>query len=105
MITKEQYDPGKSVDPEKKADGQYAYNITFRHVCNVYCSGKAKSITYNECVFVKFGNQHVVHIIVLSVASVAVKYISITIKQHKFWKKMLLDIKFVFYFSLQHFSF
>jgi len=33
LITKEQYDPGKSVDPENKADGQYAYNIIFRHVC------------------------------------------------------------------------
>jgi len=36
LITKEQYDPGKSVDPENKADGQYAYNITFRHVCGMF---------------------------------------------------------------------
>ena len=33
---KEQYDAGKSVDPENKADGQYAYNITFRYVCGTF---------------------------------------------------------------------
>ena len=36
LITKEQYDAGKSVDPENKVDGQYAYNITFRHVCGMF---------------------------------------------------------------------
>jgi len=45
---------------------------------------KAKSITYTESVFVTFGIEHVVHIIELSVASLAVQYISISIKQHDF---------------------
>ena len=56
---------------------------------------KAKSITYTESVFVTFGIEHVVHIIVLSVASLAVQYISISIKQHDFWKKKDLYIKWV----------
>jgi hypothetical protein len=36
----------------------YVYGNTDARACNHYCSGKAISITYSECVFVDLGIQH-----------------------------------------------
>jgi hypothetical protein len=62
----------------------YIYHYIQACVCNVCCSGKAKSIAYTECVFVTFGIQHAVHVIVLSVACLTLQYFSISHKQHDF---------------------
>jgi len=77
--------------PENKVrQAMYIYHYIQTCVCNVGCSGKAKSITYTECVFVTFGIQHAVHVIVLSVVCLTLQYFSTSHKQHDFLKKSCL---------------
>jgi hypothetical protein len=72
--------------------------------CIHCCHGKTISITYPECVSVALVIQHAMpmrRIILSSVSYPAVPYFStLSHKRHDFRKKRLLNIKFVFWFSL-----
>jgi len=72
-----------------------------------YCRGKAISITYAEYMFVALAVQHaqrVRRIILSSLACLTVPYFStLSHKRHDF-RKMLLNIKCLFWFSLQRLS-
>ena len=39
----------------------YIQRNTEARLCNHCCSGKARHITYSECVFVALGNQNAMH--------------------------------------------
>jgi hypothetical protein len=74
---------------------------------NHRCRGKATSITYSECVCVSVAlvieqAARMRRIILSLVTCPAVPYFStLSHKRHDFWKKKLLNIKCVFWFSLQ----
>jgi hypothetical protein len=79
---------------------------------NHRCRGKAISITYSECVYVALVIQHAKRmrrIILTSVACLAVTYFSTYLIHSTIFGKTLLNIKCVFWFSVQlcmkHFSF
>jgi hypothetical protein len=80
-------------------------NITKARSRNHCCRAKAISITYSQCVSVALVIQHAKRmrrIILSSVARLAVPYFStLSHKRHDFRKKMLLNIKCVFWFSVQ----
>jgi hypothetical protein len=74
--------------PDNKGrQAMYIYHYIQARVCNVWWSGKAKSL-HILSVFVTFGTQHAVRVIVLSVACLAVQYFSTSNKQHDFFKKV-----------------
>jgi hypothetical protein len=81
----------------------YELNIEAR-TCNHCCCGKAISITYSECVSVTLVIQHAVrmrHIILSSVACLALPYFSHYPINDTIFGKTLLNIKCAFRFSLQ----
>ena len=73
---------------------------------NLFCRGKAISITYSECVSVALIDQHwkrMRPVIFSSMASLAVPCFStLSHKRHDFRGKKILKIKCVFWFTLQH---
>jgi hypothetical protein len=82
----------------------YKRNIE-AHSCNHFCCGKAISITYSERVSVALVIQHAKRmrrIILSSVTCLALPHFStLCYKRHDFRKK-LLNMKYVFWFSLQN---
>jgi len=72
---------------------------------NHCCSGKARSITYSECVFLALVTEHtrLMHSIILTTACLPLQYFSILFHISKTFgeKKMLLNIKCVFWVYLQ----
>ena len=80
--------------------------VTLRRVRLIFCHGKAINITYSECVCVSVDlviqhSKHIRRIILSSVVCFPVPYFStLSHKRHDFRKK-LLNIKCVFWFSLK----
>ena len=82
--------------------------ISEERSCNHFCRGKGISISYSECVLVALVIQHAVrmrllycHLWPLWLYHIFSHYL---IKQHDFKGKKLLNIKYVFSFSLQNLS-
>ena len=72
-------------------------------ICNIF--GKAISITHCECVFVAFGIQHAMrfnHIVICGLRGPTIFFH--TLIQGKDFRKTLLKMKRVFWFSLQPLS-
>ena len=77
------------------------------HSYNNYCSAKAIRVTYSECVFVALGNQHAMrvrYIVICSLSGSTIFFSTLLNQRQNFRKKKLLDIKYVFWFSLQLFA-
>jgi hypothetical protein len=74
--------------------------------CNHCCCGNAVSVTYSECVFLALVIQHAMRKsrIFFCGLSCCTKFFPHIINGAIFGKKKLLNIKFVFRFSLQHLS-
>jgi hypothetical protein len=90
--------------PASQQDRQCMYNVTQTLSPNHCCSGKARSITYSECVSVALVIQHAKrmrHIILSSVARIALPYFSTLSHKRYDFRKKLLNIKCVFWFYLQ----
>ena len=83
-------------------DGQNTYNLTARSL-NQCCRGKVISIMHSECVFVDLviQPQRMRRIILSSVACLALLYFSALPHKRHDVRKTLLNIKCVFWFSLQ----
>jgi hypothetical protein len=80
----------------------YVYRSNEASSCNHCCSGKAGSITYSECVFVALGIQHTMRMRRVFICACTVVQISFTLSHKRLdFRKKFLDIKFVFWFSLQ----
>jgi len=78
-------------------------------LCNHYCYGKTTSISYFECLSVALDIQHAVRmrdIVVCGLSGYTIFFHIISWKV-QFSRKILLDIKFVFFynFCLKYFSF
>jgi formate/nitrite transporter FocA (FNT family) len=87
----------------------YALRNTETLLCNSYCSGKAISITYYECVFVALGVQHamcVPHIFIrgLSDSTIFFQFFSSTARLSKRYLTQNLCFDFIYNFCLKHFS-
>ena len=70
---------------------------------NHCCSGKATRTAYFECVFVALLIQHVIHILHIVICGLphpTLEFFNI-FKKYDFRKKVLLNTKYVFWFSLQ----
>ena len=96
-----------SISGRRRQEMFYNVILIFVRVTNVEVK-KATCITYSRSVSVELGAQHAMrmrHILLSSVASPALKYFP-TLSQIKqdFRGKKLLNIKFVFWFSLQQLS-
>jgi len=72
-----------------KENRQCTYTITFRHVCAMFVAVEKQKALHILSVFVTFGIQHAVHVILLSVACLALQYFSTSHKQHDFLKKVV----------------
>jgi hypothetical protein len=76
-------------------------------LCNHCCAGKTISVAYSESVFVALDIQHAMrtrHIVICGLSS-STLFFHITLQRHKFReKKQSLNIKCVFWFSLQTLS-
>ena len=82
----------------------HVYRNTETRSCSHCCRGKAKRITYCECVFVAVSIQHamrILHIVICGQYGYTVRYFStLSHKRHDF-RKILLNIRYVFWFSVQ----
>ena len=98
----------RPVNPSKVKTRQamYVWRNIVESSCNHWCSGKAIRITCSESVFVALGIQHAMrtrHVFICGLRGSTI-FFQIISQTARFSKKMLPDIKCVFWFSLQNLS-
>jgi hypothetical protein len=88
----------------RRVQAMYVQRNIDAHSCNHICSWKAICITYFEWVFVALGIQHAMRMRHISLACPTLPYFPTLPHKRQNFEKKLLDIKCVFWFSLQLFS-